>query len=82
MRALDDRGRTAGERVTGTGFGEDEATRLWTLNDVSAFLAVPVGTLYQWRVRGEGPPAMRLGRHLRFDPLEVRRWADSHHGAG
>jgi predicted DNA-binding transcriptional regulator AlpA len=66
--------------------GGDEAmngwpARLWTVHDVSAFLAVPVGTLYQWRVRGEGPPAMRLGRHLRFEPSEVRRWADSHHGA-
>ena len=31
--------------------------RLWTIQDVSAFLCVPVGTIYQWRVRGEGPPA-------------------------
>ena len=51
--------------------------RLWTVHDVSAFLGVPVGTLYQWRVRSEGPPAMRLGRHLRFDPHAVRRWAAS-----
>ena len=51
--------------------------RLWTVHDVSAFLGVPVGTLYQWRVRSEGPPAMRLGRHLRFNPNAVRRWADS-----
>lgn len=49
--------------------------RLWTIHDVSAFLAVPVGTIYQWRVRSEGPPAMRMGRHLRFDPEAVRRWA-------
>jgi hypothetical protein len=25
---------------------------LWTIHDVSAYLAVPVGTLYQWRHRG------------------------------
>jgi excisionase family DNA binding protein len=48
---------------------------LWTIQDVSAFLAVPVGTLYQWRHRGEGPPALRLGRHLRFEPTAVKRWA-------
>ena len=48
---------------------------LWTIRDVSAFLAVPVGTLYQWRHRGDGPPALRLGKHLRFDPESVRRWA-------
>jgi hypothetical protein len=27
--------------------------RLWTFQDVSDFLGVPIGTLYQWRVRGE-----------------------------
>ena len=48
---------------------------LWTIWDVSAYLAVPVGTLYQWRHRGEGPPAIRLGRHLRYDAGSVHRWA-------
>lgn len=48
--------------------------RLWTVDDVSAFLGVPVGTLYQWRSRGEGPPCVRLGKHLRFDPDRVRAW--------
>lgn len=82
MRELDDRGLTTGMHRTEMGEGQlNDAQRLWTLRDVSVFLAVPVGTLYQWRVRGEGPPAMRLGRHLRFDPSEVRCWADSHHGA-
>lgn len=48
--------------------------RLWTVHDVSAFLTVPVGTLYQWRHRGLGPPAVRLGRHLRYQPAAVRTW--------
>ena len=48
--------------------------RLWTFNDVSEFLGVPIGTLYQWRVRGEGPPAYKIGRHVRFDPDRVRAW--------
>ncbi len=47
---------------------------LWTIQQVSAFLGIPVGTLYQWRHRGDGPPAFRVGRHLRFDTVEVRRW--------
>lgn len=57
-----------------------DCDRLWDVRDVSAFLGVPVGTLYQWRVRGLGPPAMRLGRHLRFDPNAVRVWARSRQG--
>jgi predicted DNA-binding transcriptional regulator AlpA len=48
--------------------------RLWTFHDVSDFLGVPIGTLYQWRVRGEGPPAFKIGGHVRFDPNRVRAW--------
>lgn len=51
--------------------------RLWTIDDVSAFLGVPVQTLYQWRHRSDGPPCMRLGKHLRFDPDQVRAWVAS-----
>src|SRR6266545_4998992 len=39
--------------------------RLWSVDDVSAFLGVPVETLYQWRKRRYGPPAARVGRYLR-----------------
>lgn len=59
-----------------------EAEVLWTVQDVSAFLRVPVATIYQWRVRSEGPPAMRIGRHLRFDPETVREWTREQREAG
>ena len=52
-----------------------ETDVLWTVHDVSDFLRVPVATIYQWRVRHEGPQAMRIGRHLRFDPETVREWS-------
>lgn len=48
--------------------------RLWTVEDVSTFLGVPVGTLYQWRHRRTGPRAAKVGRHLRYDPADVRSW--------
>jgi excisionase family DNA binding protein len=47
---------------------------LWTIQQVAEFLRVPVGTLYQWRHRSVGPPAFRVGRHLRYDAAAVRRW--------
>ncbi|RQX07545.1 helix-turn-helix domain-containing protein [Micromonospora arida] len=47
---------------------------LWTVDDVSAYLGVPVQTLYTWRKRRIGPPAGRVGRHLRYDPDAVRAW--------
>lgn len=50
------------------------ADRLWDVEDVAAYLGVPVGTLYQWRYRGVGPTAFRVGKHLRYDPALVRDW--------
>jgi len=49
--------------------------RLWTVDDVSSYLGVPVKTLYQWKWRGEGPPVRKIGRYLRYDPAAVERWA-------
>ena len=47
---------------------------LWTVEDVSAYLGVPVETLYRWRKVRYGPRAARVGRHLRYDPEDVRAW--------
>ncbi len=51
--------------------------RLWGVADVAAFLGVPVSTLYQWRHQGYGPKGRRVGRYIRYDPQEVRRWFQS-----
>ncbi len=50
---------------------------LWSSDQVAAFLGVPLQTLYVWRHRGVGPRAFKVGRHLRFDPAEVRYWLES-----
>jgi excisionase family DNA binding protein len=50
------------------------ADRLWTAEDVSYYLGVPVGTLYYWRVNRTGPPAHRIGRHLRYRGEDVMAW--------
>lgn len=59
----------------------DETTviidRLWSVQDVSAYLGVPVDTLYQWRSEGTGPPGRRLGKRLRYRPQDVRDWVES-----
>lgn len=47
---------------------------LWTIEDVAAYLRVPVQTLYQWRYKNIGPPSRKCGRHLRYDPAAVRAW--------
>lgn len=50
---------------------------LWTVKDVAAYLSVPVQTIYDWRWKHEGPPAFRIGRHLRFRESDVFAWLDT-----
>jgi len=40
------------------------------------YLAVPVKTLYSWRYRRQGPPALRVGRHLRYRWSDFQQWID------
>ncbi len=51
--------------------------KLWTVQDVSEYLGVPVATLYQWRTTGYGPPARKIGKYLRYKPEDVETWLDS-----
>lgn len=52
----------------------------WTVEEVPAFLRIPVGTLYQWRHRRIGPRSFKVGRHLRYDPADVRSWLAEQEG--
>lgn len=52
--------------------------RLLSVDEVAEFLGIPVATLYQWRHKGCGPEAYRVGRHLRYEPAVVRAWLDEH----
>jgi predicted DNA-binding transcriptional regulator AlpA len=62
---------------------DEQVYRLWGVKDVSAFLGVPVMTLYHWRRSGYGPRETRVGRYVRYRPEEVRAWFDEQgRGAG
>ena len=49
---------------------------LLDLEWLSEFIDIPPRTIYNWRLRVEGPPAYRVGRHLRFQRSEVDAWLD------
>ena len=55
--------------------------RLWTAEETAAYLQIPKATLYQWRYLGIGPKAGRVGRHLRYDPEDVKAWFRHQQGA-
>lgn len=50
------------------------AERLWSVSEVSRILGIPVATLRAWRCQGRGPASVKLGRHVRYDPDNVRAW--------
>ena len=45
--------------------------RLFTAQELADYLEVPVTTLYHWRQHREGPPAFRVGKHLRYRMSDV-----------
>jgi excisionase family DNA binding protein len=46
------------------------STSLLTIGQVSDLLKVPIKTVYWWVHRGE-IPYLKVGRHLRFEPVRV-----------
>jgi excisionase family DNA binding protein len=44
--------------------------------DLAAYLAIPLKTLYRWRYHGEGPASYRVGRHVRYKPEDIEAWLD------
>lgn len=47
---------------------------LLTAEEVAEYLRVPVATLYAWRHKHVGPPALRVGRHLRYRIADIHTW--------
>jgi excisionase family DNA binding protein len=62
--------RPATERMS----SDDPRDEVWTVEETASYLRVPVATLYRWRYLGVGPPAHRVGKHLRFIATEIRQW--------
>ncbi|MDF3292789.1 helix-turn-helix transcriptional regulator [Streptomyces silvisoli] len=53
-------------------------SRYLTPDDLVELFDLPsVETVYQWRRKRTGPRGFRVGRHLRFDPADVRAWVDA-----
>jgi predicted DNA-binding transcriptional regulator AlpA len=51
---------------------------LHDLEWLSGYLGnIPQRTIYNWRQRGGGPPAYRVGKYLRYRRSEVDAWLDS-----
>ena len=67
---MNEHGETTGRR----GGADDQ---LMTLEEVGAYLQVPVKTLYDWRHKGCGPRGTRVGRYVRYRRAEVDSWLET-----
>lgn len=52
----------------------ETAQNLWTTERAAAYLGVTRQTIYNWRVLGYGPAAIRYRGALRFRPEDLTAW--------
>jgi excisionase family DNA binding protein len=52
--------------------------KLLSVAQLAGRLQVPEQTLYGWRYKGEGPRAIKVGRHLRYRRSDVEKWLEEH----
>lgn len=50
------------------------APELLTIPDLARLLKVPKATIYGWRHQRRTPPAIKVGRHVRFRLSDVQEW--------
>lgn len=51
--------------------------QLHTPHELSELWGLPEKTLSDWRSRGIGPAYIRLGRHVRYRPSDLKRFEKS-----
>lgn len=67
--------RKQGAAHQNTNTALNEIANLWCIDEVSCYLAVSKDTIYGWRKTDYGPPAIKVGKHLRWRPEGVVAWA-------
>jgi excisionase family DNA binding protein len=52
----------------------EDTSLFLTPEEVAEILRVKVGTLHNWRQRDVGPPAVRMGKYLRYRRSSFDKW--------
>jgi excisionase family DNA binding protein len=55
---------------------DPQLPKLLSVRDLATYLDVPVSTVYHWRHKQQGPPAVRYGKRLAFRADDVARWLE------
>lgn len=56
--------------------------QLWSYAEFAAWLGVPENTARAWVQRGQGPRAVKLGRHVRIRVGDALDWLSTRQGGG
>ena len=56
--------------------------RLLAIKEVAELLGVPVATLRWWRHKGVGPDSLKIGRMVKYRPIDVDRWVEAQRRPG
>ncbi|GGM83092.1 helix-turn-helix domain-containing protein [Longimycelium tulufanense] len=54
----------------------NDVDSLWSPERLSAHLAISPKTLAKWRGERKGPPWVKIGKHIRYDPAKVQAWLE------
>ena len=44
--------------------------------ELSAYLGIPLATIYRWRSQRNGPSGIRVGRHVRYRVADIEAWLE------
>jgi len=72
--SLEIRSRSRSQEVRGRGPREMTDIQLLDEQEVSRRLSVSVNTLRYWRVSGDGPNYVKLGRLVRYDAVALEKF--------
>lgn len=53
---------------------DSDTTHWLSPTEICRELQIPLQTFYQWRSRGVGPHAYRIGKHLRVSQADFEAW--------
>ena len=54
----------------------EDPERLWSPDRLAEHLGLPVSTLAKWRHAQIGPRYLKIGKHVRYRPGDIRRWEE------
>jgi predicted DNA-binding transcriptional regulator AlpA len=60
------------------GLSDQDAERLLTVGEAANFLRLSLSWLAKARMRGDGPPYVKLGRSIRYRETDLVHWTKGH----